>query len=93
MTREEVAKIAETIQVALEVAFARVLDDPSFWTGPNRAQAASSIERAIRKGIEIGVSQCLVNPFPRNGSPRAIMSNARPLLRSTVDKELKSLIR
>ena len=93
MTREEVAKIAEVIQVALEVAFTRVLDDPGVWTGPKRAEATQPIERAIRRGIDTAVSQCLVNPFPRHGSPRAIMSNAKPLMRSAVDKELKSLIK
>jgi len=92
MTREEVAAITETVQVALETAFIRMLDKPAVWTSPKRAEASRAIERAIRRGIEIGIEQCLVKPFPRRGSPRAILSNAKPLIRSAVEKELKTLI-
>lgn len=92
MTPEEVQGIGEVIQAGVEAAFNQILADTSSWQARHRAATGPSIERAIRAAVDCAVQECLVNPFPRKGSPRAVMRNARPLIRAAVLKELKGLV-
>ncbi len=91
MTEQEVEAIGEAIQAGIEAAFNQVLASPAAWKPRNRVAMAPAVERAVRAGIESAVQECLVNPFPRKGSPRAVIRNARPLIRAAVAKELKAL--
>jgi len=92
MTPEEVEAIGETIQAGIEAAFNQVLTKPSAWQVKNRVAMGPAVENAIRAGIESAVQECIVSPFPRKGAPRAVIRNARPLVRAAVTKELKVLV-
>jgi len=84
--------MGEVIQAGVESAFSQILADTSSWQARHRAAAGPSIERAIRAAVECAVQECIVSPFPRKGSPRAVLRNARPLIRAAVQKELKGLV-
>jgi len=91
MVPEEIRAIEEVLEVGLETAFLRILNDPRHWGGRQRAEAAEAIEAAIRAGIEAGVRECLLNPFPRRGTPQAILNNAKPAISAAVKGGLKKL--
>jgi hypothetical protein len=91
MTDQEIEAITEAIQAGIEAAIKQVLANPSAWQPRNRVAMGPTVERAVRAGIESAVQECLVNPFPRKGSPRAMLRNARPLIRAAVTRELKAL--
>ncbi len=91
MTDQEVEAIAEAVQAGIEAAFNQVLANPAAWKARNRVAMGPTVERAVRAGIDCAVQECVVSPFPRKGSPRAVLRNARPLIRAAVAKELKAL--
>ena len=92
MTPEEVEGIGEVIQAGVEAAFKQVLEDTSCWQVRHRVAAGPAIDRAVRESIDCAVQECIVSPFPRNGSPRAILRNARPLIQAAIQKELRELV-
>ncbi len=91
MTPAEVEAIEQAIQNGVEATFMHLLSAASIQRSRERLAVAEAIERAFRAGLEEAVENCLVNPFPRRGAPRAVLGNARPRIRSAIEEELDDL--
>ncbi len=92
MKQREVEVLGGAIQAGIERALERLLDDSPEWRRTLRTVDTEIIGRGVRAGLEVALDKVLLHPFPRRGQPRAIINNARPLMRSAIEKELLKLL-
>ncbi len=92
MRQREIEILEGALMAGIERTFERLLDDSPEWRRRLRGADSEIVQDAVAKGFAVALDKILLNPFPRRGQPRAIMNNARPLIRNAVEQELLKLL-
>lgn len=92
MRQQEIEVLEGALMSGIERIFERLLDDSPVWRRRLRGAETEIVQQAVGAGVAVALDKILMNPFPRRGQPRAIMNNARPLIRNAVEQELLKLL-
>jgi hypothetical protein len=92
MKQEEIEVLEGAIMSGIERVFEKLLADSPDWRKKMRGVDTDIVARAVAGGFDTALDKILLNPFPRRGQPRAVMNNARPLIRNVVEQELVKLL-
>lgn len=92
MKQQEIEVLEGALMSGIERIFERLLDDSPEWRRRLRGADTEIVQEAASAGFAVALDKILMNPFPRRGQPRAIMNNARPLIRNAIEQELLKLL-
>ncbi len=92
MRQEEIEVLEGAILSGIEKVFDKLVMDSPDWRKKFHGDDHEVMKQAMSAGFETAIDKILLHPFPRRGQPRAIMNNARPLIRSVIEQELLKLL-